>query len=323
MKLRNKILLLIIVLLAICTGINIKKNSHFTKITLALDWTPNTNHTGIYVAQNKGYYKKLGIDLNIVQTSKMSTEGLVANNQADFGISFMPNVSMNNANNDMDLLSVLALVNNDQSGFAAKKSKNIQRPRDMENKTYCGSGSAIEEAMISTMVKNDGANPELIKYQTSDVSFINAPDECDFMWIYQGWEGVKAKQLNMKFNLIKFNDYLPKQYSPLLITSKKFSEKHPDLVQDFVNATIEGYKYAIKHPQESSEILIKENPELKNDEQLVKESQTELSSYYQGKEPYGYQDPKVWQAYLKWLNENQIIKGIKTENYTNKYLKQK
>lgn len=316
-----KLIILLVILFGIGIWLNHETPEKTTKIKVALDWTPNTNHTGMYVAQNKGYYRDAGLDVEIIQPSEMATENLVAMNKVDFGVSFMPNLIINNANNDTNLISVLALVGNDQSGFGSKQEKGIKRPKDLENKTYCGSDSAIEHAMIDTMVKEDGGNPSLVNYQTSTVSFENAPSECDFMWIYDGWEGIKAKQDDIAINLLKFSDYLPKQYAPILITSQKYNNENEKIVQKFIDATIKGYEYAINYPEASAEILISENPELKSDQEFIQQSQIKLSSEYKTTEKYGYQTDKVWQDYYDWLEKNDIVPDVNKTYYTNKYVK--
>lgn len=63
-------------------------NESLKKVDFILDWTPNTNHTGLFVAKEKGYLKEVGIDLDIKQPSEDSTSDLIINNKAPFGIYF-------------------------------------------------------------------------------------------------------------------------------------------------------------------------------------------------------------------------------------------
>ena len=58
------------------------------KITFMLDWTPNTNHTGLYVAQEKGYFEDAGLDVEIIECAEAGAEASVADGTADFGVSF-------------------------------------------------------------------------------------------------------------------------------------------------------------------------------------------------------------------------------------------
>ena len=65
-----------------------KSTKNSKKITMVLDWTPNTNHTGIYVAQEKGYFKEAGLDVSVIQPPDNGATDLVASGGAEFGIDF-------------------------------------------------------------------------------------------------------------------------------------------------------------------------------------------------------------------------------------------
>src|SRR5690348_2603514 len=84
-------------LLAVTTGCSADPSAAAkdgtTTVTLALDWTPNTNHTGIYVAQQKGWFKDAGIDLKVVPYGSTAPETLIANHKADFGVSYQEGVT--------------------------------------------------------------------------------------------------------------------------------------------------------------------------------------------------------------------------------------
>ena len=108
-----------------------------TKITFVLDWTPNTNHTGLYVAQEKGYFDEAGLDVNIIQPPEDGAEMLVGNNNAQFGVSFQD--SMLPAvwgENKMPIEAVAALVQHNTSGIISLKGKGMDRPKGMEGKKY-------------------------------------------------------------------------------------------------------------------------------------------------------------------------------------------
>lgn len=89
--------MLAIVSLSACTGDKNSSNggrgNKLEKVTLVLDYTPNTNHTGIYLAKEKGYYKDQGIDLEIIQPSDSDSATLVASDKAQFGVSYQEDVT--------------------------------------------------------------------------------------------------------------------------------------------------------------------------------------------------------------------------------------
>ncbi len=325
MSKKSKYLLLIIIFIVVVliSFIKVQPKDQSEQVKIALDWTPNTNHSGIYVAKDQGYYQNAGLDVEIIQPAQMATESLVSTNKVQFGVSFMPNLILSNENNGTDLQSIMALVGTDGSGFASRKNKKIKTPKDFENKTYCGSGSDVEIAIINSMMKEVGANPQLVNYQTTNINFLNAPSTCDFMWIYDGWEAIIADEAGIDYNMIYFNDYLPEQYAPILITNQEYIEKNPELVQKFVSATQKGYQKAIENPELATNTLIKYSPELAGDEKVVKKSQQKLSKYYQNKNQpvYGYQSPIVWGNYQQFMIENKFILNTKLQYFTNEFLK--
>ena len=90
------------------------------KITVMLDWVPNTNHTGLYVAKDKGYFKEQGLEVEIIQPSEGGTSQLVATGKAQFGVSYQEDVTMARANG-IPVVSIAAVIQHNTSGFASKK----------------------------------------------------------------------------------------------------------------------------------------------------------------------------------------------------------
>ncbi len=326
----NKKIKIIVVIIVLLMGsiliINYQKNKSedkLEKVKVALDWTPNTNHSGIYVAKDQKYYQESGLDVEIIQPGQIATESLVSTNKVQFGISFMPNLILSNENNGTQLQSIMALVGTDGSGFAARSEKKIKTPKDFENKTYCGSGSDVEMAIINSMMKKVGANPQLVNFQTTSMNFLTAPVTCDFMWIYDGWEAIIADEASINYDIIYFNDYLPKQYAPILISNQEYIKQNREIVQKFVLATQKGYQKAIEDPGLAADSLIKNNPELADDEKIIKKSQQKLSTYYQNKQQpvYGYQSNNVWKNYQQFLIDNKFILETNSQYFTNKFIK--
>ncbi len=301
MKFKLSVLIVTLVLLSGCT----RQSDDLQKVTVMLDYVPNTNHTGIYVAQAKGYYEDAGLDVEIMQPSKTAAEGVVSSNRAEFGIGSAESVAQFDDEND-DLVSILALVAHNTSGFISKKEAEITRPKEMEGKTYCGWGSDVEQAIVKTMVKNDGGDPDKVKITTTssaDIKNTNSP--CDVMWVFEGWDKIDMDNQGIDSNYMPFTDYDLDWYTPVLFTSRKLIKDNPELVQSFVSATIKGYEDAIADPEMAAKVLLKAAPEL--DEELVTKSQEFLSANYQDKDPFGYQEKAMWNNFGNWLKENKII----------------
>ncbi len=314
MKLRYLLGFILVFALSGCSS-----NDELEKVTLMLDYTPNTNHTGIYVADSLGYYEDKGIDLEIIQPSDIATESVVASGSSQFGISYGENVAMFNETED-SLDSIYAILNTNTSGFISRADRGITRPKEFEGKTYCGWGSAIETSLLNTLVETDGGDPSKVNIITATGNLLDEKDECDLVWSYEGWDNINLTNNGVELNYIPFSDYGVDWYTPVIITSKELEESNPDLVQDFISATQKGYEYTIENPQESADMLLAAAPEL--DETLVMQSQECLTEYYQTEgEALGYQVPEIWDQFTVWLNDNEIITQSDSSGfYTNEYV---
>ena len=286
------------------TGKNELKN-----VTMVLDWTPNTNHTGLYVAQEKGYFEEQGLDVEIVMPGEAGANQLVASNEAEFGISAQESLTEARVQG-IPIVSVAAVIQHNTSGFASPAEKNIRSPKDYEGKTYGGWGAPVEEKVLSTLMEGDGADISKLEFlNMGNTDFFTAVErDVDFAWSYYGWDGIEAElreiDLNIQY-LADFSDELD-YYTPIIITSEKLISKDPDLVSAFVAAASKGYEYSIKHPGEAADILIGEVPEL--DEELVRASQEWLAPKYRDDaDRWGEQKESVWAGYANWMHEHGLI----------------
>ncbi|HQA08157.1 MAG TPA: ABC transporter substrate-binding protein [Syntrophomonadaceae bacterium] len=298
--------------------------SDLTKVTVVLDWVPNTNHTGLYVARDLGYYEQEGLAVEIIQPSEGGASQLIAAGQGDFGISYQEEVTIARSQ-DIPVVAIAAIIQHNTSGFASPVSKNIKTPRDFEGKTYGGWGSPAEDAMIKAVMEQEGADfsqVNILNIGSSDF-FTSIEKDVDFTWIYWGWTGIEAQLRNVDLNFIKLQDKHPALdfYTPVIIASEDKIQKNPQLIEKFMRATSHGYQYCMENPLEAADILLKAVPEL--DRELVTASQEYLAGEYQAEAPrWGEMKSSVWKAYADFMFANQLIeKNINAEEaFTNQFL---
>lgn len=303
-----------------------EKKKENEKVTVVLDWTPNTNHTGLYVSQDKGYFKEEGLDVEIIMPGEAGSDQLVASGKADFGVSYQESVTQARVQG-VPLVSIAAVIQHNTSGFASPAEKNITSPKDFAGKTYGGWGSPVEKSVLSSLMSQEQANVE-------DVSIVNMGDtdfftavkrDVDFAWIYYGWTGIEAELRGEKMNMVYLTDYSKNldYYTPVLATNEKKLESNPEQVKKFLKAVSKGYQFAIDNPSEAADSLLKAAPDL--DQELVKKSQEWLASRYQDDAPrWGEQKQEVWANYANWMYENKLLEkqlDAKTA-FTNDYLPQ-
>jgi ABC-type nitrate/sulfonate/bicarbonate transport system substrate-binding protein len=300
------------------------KDAPKEKVTVFLDWVPNTNHTGLYVAKDQGYFAEQGLDVEIIQPSDSGAAQLVAAGQGDFGVSYQEEVTNARAM-DIPIKSIAAVIQHNTSAFASPVEKNIKTPKDFEGKKYGGWGSPMEHAMLASLMKKNGADVskvEEVNIGTADF-FTSVERNVDFSWIFYGWDGIQAELKDYPLNVIMVKDADPAldYYTPVLIASEKMLAERPDVTKRFLKAVSDGYKFAIENPEESAEILLNYAPEL--DPELVKASQIWLADKYQDDAPaWGVQKPEVWEKYADWMFEYGLLeKEIVSEDaFTNEFL---
>lgn len=294
------------------------------QVTVLLDWTPNTNYSGIYAAIEEGYYEENNLNVEVVEAPG-SVVQMVAAGQAEFGISYQEEVTYARINN-IPILSIAAIIQNNTSGFASLKEKGIETPADFEGKSYGGWGSPVEEAIIKALMEDYDADFEEVDIVTTGEvdSLIVIKREADFAWIYYGWTGIEAELKGMELNFIELRKEEPalNYYTPVIITGESLAENNPKLVESFIEATAKGYRLAIDEPDRAADHLLTHAPELA--ETLVRASQDWLADQYQADaETWGIQELETWEKYAQWLYQYELIDELPDmeEAFTNQFLR--
>lgn len=300
------------------------------KVTIVLDWTPNTNHTGLFAAKELGYFDEVGIEADIVQPPEGSTTALIGSGKAEFGISFQDTLAKSFASSaPMPVTAVAAILQHNTSGVISLKAQNIVTPKDMTGKKYSTWDDPIELAILKKIVNDDGGDFDSItKVPFSENVIAQLQDTSengsDSGWVYYAWDGIAFGTKNLATNFINFADYGKEldYYTPVIIASDTYLESNPEEAKKVMSAIRKGYEYAAVNPKEAADFLLKNAPEL--DQDLVYASQEWISSkYIDDAESFGVIDSARWNMFYKWLWDNQLIEQEIPENYgfSNDYLK--
>lgn len=302
-----------------------------TAITFVLDWTPNTNHTGIYVADALGYFDEAGLKVEIVQPPDDGAEAMVASGQAQFGVSFQDYLvpALAGPEKTMPITAVAAILQHNISGIMSAKEKGIDSPKKMEGHSYATWELPIEQAIIKRCVEAEGgdfSSIEMLPETIDDEVTALKSDQVDCIWVYYGWAGINAEIKDFAINYFAFKDIDPAfdYYSPVIIANDAFLADNPDTAKAFLAAVAKGYEYAIENPEEAADILIDANPEI--DADLVKASQNYLADQYQAEAAqWGVFDAERWNGFYEFINkeglaEQEIPMDV---GFTNDYLPEK
>jgi ABC-type nitrate/sulfonate/bicarbonate transport system substrate-binding protein len=296
------------------------------KVTVVLDWTPNTNHTGIYVAKARGFYKKEGLDVDIEQPPEDGALSLLASGKAQFAVSFQEEIATAiTADKPLDVVAVAALIQHNDSGIVSLKEKGITSPKFMEGMRYATWDSPTEKAILKDVITKDGGNFSKVKMISTDVENIVAAlkTNIDCVWGYYPQEGITCEAKGLQTNYFYFKDLDPALdfYTPVLASSTTYLKSNPETAKKFLKATAKGYEFAISEPDASANILMKSVKGL--DREIVLKGQRWLKSWYKAEvTQWGYIDPKRWNRFYAWLYQNKAItkKIAVGAGFTDKYL---
>ncbi len=298
-----------------CASLPKSAPAQLTSMSLALDWTPNTNHTGIYVALAQGWYRDEGIDLHLLPYSaSVSPDTLVSSGKADVGISATEGI-VADAALGQPVVSIAAIIQHNTSALVSLASSGLNRPRDFDGKTYGGFGAPYESAVVGEIIRHDGGTGQF-RNVTLSVDAMQALEShrIDFVWVFEGWEVIQAQRAGIRLNVFPITNYgVADYYTPNIITSPAEMKQKSDLLRRFMLATSCGYEYARTHAQQSAKMLIDQanaaSPGTFPDPGLVYASQNFLSPRYAdpGRQ-WGWQDPGPWQGYPQFiLNSGGIL----------------
>ena len=260
--------------------------SDLKKVTFMLSWAPDTNHIGVYVAKNKGYFKDAGLDVDIVAVAQAGAEQAVNNGVADFALSNLTNV-----------------------GVYTLKGAHIKQVLQVQQKP------SESDAVVRRMIQTDGGKGEFDKVTVGTSTFQTMESgKADFGGFYATWEGVQADMYGPKLNCFTEPDYgVPGNADTIgIITNDKTIKNNPDLVKKFTQATQKGYEYAYANPDDAAQILVDEAPDANLKPEFVKKSmQVIVDGQYwgdpakikDGSSVLGTNDFKGAQEYFDFLAE--------------------
>lgn len=282
-----------------------------TKVRFALDWTPNTNHTGLYVARNKGYFKDAGLDVEILPFNDSNPDVIVDSGQADFGVSFQDAATISMAAG-ANVRSVMAVEQTWATAVSVLADRDdIRSPKDLDGMTYGGFGTPADQAVMAGVIKAAGGKGEFdnVTLNTNAYEALYSRD-VDFTVPYLAWEGIEAEDRGVKLKHYNYTDYgFPDCYQVIILGNNDWLQAHPEEAKAFVQALQRGYEDAVEDPDGAAEILQQENADLLTDVEFLKRSQRILSKDYMLDEDgkFGHQTQQQWAELGKFLFDNGLL----------------
>mmetsp|Transcript_22254 Transcript_22254/g.58094 ORF Transcript_22254/g.58094 Transcript_22254/m.58094 type:complete len:364 (+) Transcript_22254:755-1846(+) len=310
------------------------------RLTVALDWTPNTNHTGLYLAKAKGWFADASLDVRLRSPAEFAGSyispeaaeneaaggnadfptpcGLVAKGEADFAINSPEGcIGWNTSppgSARPKLTAVAALLQTQTSAIVTLASSGIDRPAKLDGKVYASYAARYEGRIVQKLVQADGGGGEYVEvpHPFLQVWDLLKDGDADATWVFMGWEGVEARLRGVELNAFYLQDYgIPYGYAPVLMAHPELLSDEPAVTTAFLRAAARGYEYAAANPTEAAELLIagaKAENGVELEPELVHASQKELGPAYldvDGK--WGRMAEARWSEYLDWLSDAGLL----------------
>jgi ABC-type nitrate/sulfonate/bicarbonate transport system substrate-binding protein len=233
-------------------------------VKIALDYTANVNYLGIYVAQSKGYFAAQHVNAVILPYANTAAETLIQAHQADLGISYPPDVIINNANGTLHYKAVAALVSDNTTALAVLASSRYTRPAQLSGKIYGGFGIASDKPLVTAILRADGVKAPVFKQVVLNADVITAlkARRVDYTAVFGGIDDVTAALQGVKLRTFAYNRYLGaagNYPNAVFVASDSDIAARRAILARALKALAQGYEFAARHPAAAEQILIADN----------------------------------------------------------------
>jgi putative hydroxymethylpyrimidine transport system substrate-binding protein len=277
-----------------------------TPLSLTLDFYPNPDHAGIYMAEKLGYFSDAGLDVSIhTPADPAAPTKLVAAGQTDLAISYEPEVML--AHEDgLDVVSVGALVDRPLTSMIWLAKSGIKGIGDLRGKTIATAGIPYQDAYLKTILARANLSPDDVK--TVNVGFGLLPallgGKADAM--LGGFSNVEGVDLRLrgKDPVVTPVDRLgvPTYDELVLVANRRRLEEDPEPYRLFLAALARGTAAAVKSPGATVDALLEANPDL--DPKLTR---AEVDATLPLLSQNGEMNTPEWAEFIAWMRENALI----------------
>jgi putative hydroxymethylpyrimidine transport system substrate-binding protein len=294
---------------------------------LTLDFYPNPDHAGIYMAKKLGYFEEAGLDVSIDTPSDPAAPlKLVAAGQSDLAISYEPELALAH-DKGLEVVAIGALVNRPLTSLIWLGKSGIKGVGDLRGKTVATAGIPYQDAFLKTILSRVHLSPSDVKAVNVGFGLLPAllgGSAEAMLGGYKNVEGVDLRQRG-KDPVITPVDQLgvPTYDELILVANRKALEEDPEKFRLFIAALQRGTDAAVKQPNAATKAVLEANHDL--DAKLT-EAQVEATLPLLGArtpgQPYGYMDPRQWRTFSGWMRDNGLISSLPepSELLSNAYL---
>lgn len=283
--------------------------------SLTLDFYPNPDHAGIYMAEKLGYFEEAGLDVGIDTPSDPAAPmKLVAAGRTDLAISYEPEVALAREQG-LDVVAVAALVNQPLTSMIWLKKSGIKGVADLKGKTIATAGIPYQDAFLETILARVNLTPENVKAVNVGFGLLPAVAGGSAQAMLGGFrnvEGVDLRERGLGPVVTPVDQLGVPTYSELVLVANRQSlAENPEKFRLFLAALERGTEAAVAQPGAATTAITEANPDLepKLTAAEVKATLPLLGARIEG-QPYGYMDPKEWETFAGWMRDNGLIESL-------------
>ncbi|MCL0031908.1 ABC transporter substrate-binding protein [Dehalococcoidia bacterium] len=281
-----------------------------SNVNLALDWYPNSNHSGFYMAKEGGHYIESSLSVNIfTPANPEDVLKTVGAGKDDFGVSYQAEVLLARAQG-IPVKSIAAMVQHPLNSIMVLKDSGISRPSHLVGKKIGVTGIPFEEALFSAMLEYDGIKPE-------DVTIVNVGFDLGpallggkvdaIVGAYWTHESIAMESQGYEIGVLRMEDWgVPDFYELVLVTSEETLENRPDLVKTFLSATKKGFLEAGDDPVKAVDVLVGFNPEVDRDLE-IKGIGLLVPLWSEDGVEFGTQNADIWEQLSTWMKQKGLL----------------
>jgi putative hydroxymethylpyrimidine transport system substrate-binding protein len=282
------------------------------KLTLVLDYFPNADHAGIYAAEAAGEYERAGLDVDIKPPPDPSAPlKLLQAGRADIAISYEPDVMLAR-DKGTQLVSVGALVQKPLTSLMALPEGGVRKVSDLEGKRVGTSGVPYHSAYLKTILTDAGVDPKSVK--EVNVGFNLTPAMISgkvdaTLGAFWNYEGTDLKLRGRKPVILRMEELGVPKYNELVFVARRefLDEEGASKVRRFMQATARGHEILRKDPQAAVDAVLAADKGLERRLQSAVVETTTPLFFPEGDRPFGWQEPREWDAYGRWMFENGLL----------------
>jgi len=282
---------------------------------LTLDFYPNPDHVGIYMAQKLGYFEEAGLDVSIDAPSDPAAPvKQVAAGRTDLAISYEPEVALAREQG-LDVVAVGALVDRPLTSLIWLKQSGIKGVGDLKGKTIATAGIPYQDAFLKTILARANLTPDDVKSVNVGFGLLPALVGGSAQAMLGGYSNVEGVDLRErgKAPVVTPVDQLgvPTYDELVFVANRNTLEEDPEKFRLFLAALQRGTEAAVENPGVATTAITEANPDLEPKLAAAEVKATlPLLGARTADQPYGYMDPKEWEAFAGWMRDNDLIGSL-------------